>query len=170
MDTVGDIINIISAQDFYDPRHKLIFAAVMDMYREGRPIDPVTAADHMKMYIKDVGGMSYIVELFKSGVPVDIVEYARILKECANKRKIIKIASKMYNSAMEENKRYGEIISGAADDIFEIEHKGGKNLEEFGYSLEKAIDIVGEARKNGGRITGILTVSSVPLIQNGVNS
>ena len=169
-DTIGDIMNIISAKDFYDLRHRLIFAAVMDMYREGRPIDPVTAADHMKTYIKDAGGMSYIVELFKSGVPTDIVEYARILKECTDKRKIIKIASDMYKSAMEETKKSGEIISGAADDLFDITHKGEKDLEEFGYSLESAIDIVGEARKNGGRITGILTgYSELDEYINGLN-
>ena len=47
-DALSDVMEIIRPDDFYDPAHKEIFAAMADLSREGENVDIVTVCDELK--------------------------------------------------------------------------------------------------------------------------
>ena len=46
--TLLDIVEILSADDFYRTAHQKIFAAIIDLFDKGEPVDLVTLANNLK--------------------------------------------------------------------------------------------------------------------------
>ncbi len=46
--TLLDVVEILSAADFYRSAHQKIFAAIMDLFDRGEPVDLVTLANNLK--------------------------------------------------------------------------------------------------------------------------
>ena len=67
-DSLIKIADVISSQDFYDPRHQKIYEAINQLYNKQYAIDVLTITDQVKNngHIEAVGGASYITELMKT--------------------------------------------------------------------------------------------------------
>ncbi|APZ81706.1 replicative DNA helicase [Rathayibacter phage NCPPB3778] len=84
---------LLAPEDFYTPRHEVIYRAIGDMYRAARPIDPITINDWLASegLIERVGGdLSYTHTLAHS-VPSasNVAFYADIVKRTSINRMII---------------------------------------------------------------------------------
>jgi len=62
---VDNIVSIVSSSDFYDPKHRHIFAAIEQLHDEGLPIDIISVCDRLKaMGVLDkIGGELYVAQL-----------------------------------------------------------------------------------------------------------
>lgn len=156
-DVIGDVMGIIKPSDFYDEKHKIIFDAMIKMYQDDISIDLMTVSEFLKAKLSDVGGITYITQLFNSAVPVNIKEYALIAKENSNRREIAKIGMKLYAEAFDNTHNSKEILTAAEDKLISI--SGGKISEPVTIynALTGALDQIEKNYKNGGRITGIST-------------
>lgn len=47
-DALSDVIDVVSADDFYDAAHKEIFTVIVDLFRNNVPVDIVTVCDELK--------------------------------------------------------------------------------------------------------------------------
>src|SRR4029453_16208000 len=58
-DQVGDVV---LADDFFGPDHKLIFESIAALAGEAQPCDPVTVSEHLQRLgkLQDVGGLAYL--------------------------------------------------------------------------------------------------------------
>jgi len=56
--TLLDVIEIVSANDFYRTAHQKIFAAITDLFDKGEPVDLVTLANRLKEkgQLEEIGG------------------------------------------------------------------------------------------------------------------
>ena len=63
-DRIGDVV---TADDFYVPRHRTIFQTMLALAEQGEPIDTVTVATALERenQLEDVGGMEYLASLAK---------------------------------------------------------------------------------------------------------
>src|SRR5438093_10244773 len=63
---IGDVLQIIRAENFYTDAHQKIFTAICTLYDKGQPCDLVLLANHIKDQgqIEDIGGYSYFEELW----------------------------------------------------------------------------------------------------------
>ena len=88
----------LKAQDFYDPRHQVIFEAVCQVNRLGRAVDLVTVDDELRRagQIDGIGGTEYLISLIQS-VPstVNWNYYADIVREKAVLRRLIAAAGEI---------------------------------------------------------------------------
>ena len=59
------VADVLSADDFYQARHKTIFEKMMGLAQSGQPIDTVTVATALEQdnQLEDVGGMDYLSSL-----------------------------------------------------------------------------------------------------------
>jgi replicative DNA helicase len=64
-DAIVKIADAISAEDFYDARHKHIYDAVVSLYEKRQAIDVLTLSNQLKGmgFLDMVGGPSYLTEL-----------------------------------------------------------------------------------------------------------
>ncbi|MEI8187784.1 MAG: DnaB-like helicase N-terminal domain-containing protein, partial [Candidatus Saccharibacteria bacterium] len=92
-DSLVKIADIISPQDFYDPRHQKIYEAIQQLYDKHYAIDVLTITDQVKNngLLDAAGGPGYITEL-TSYVPTasHIEQYADIVSQKALRRRLIK--------------------------------------------------------------------------------
>ena len=115
-DSVIKIADIISAADFYDPRHQKIYEAIDQLYNKQYAIDVLTITDQVKNNgnIDAVGGASYITEL-TNYVPTasHIEQYAEIVSQKALRRRLIKASQNIAQLGFDETKVLQSLIEEA---------------------------------------------------------
>ena len=88
----SEVSNLISTKDFAQPRHQKIFAVMVNLIKQGSPIDPVTVASELqkkKGAFEAVGGSQYLGNLAGNTPSTDnILAYAKIVKERCIQRNI----------------------------------------------------------------------------------
>ena len=82
-DNVGDVV---TADDFFRPDHKLIFESIAALASEAQPCDPVTVSEHMQRLgkLQEAGGLAYLGTLTRDTPgAANARAYAEIVKERA---------------------------------------------------------------------------------------
>ena len=83
---------------FFEPKHQQIFAALLALYDEGKPLDAVMLRDELERrgQLEGIGGVPYIVKILDS-VPssANSEYYARIVRERADYRQLLQTVENM---------------------------------------------------------------------------
>ncbi len=126
-DALGDVVELLSAEDFYSQRHRLIFRHVLSLQDEGRPVDLVTLSDSLSGAgeLEAAGGMDYLAELFEF-VPTaaNVRHYAEIVREKANLRSLIEVGTAMVQRVYEGDADFDSILDEAESKIFQLSERG----------------------------------------------
>lgn len=87
-----DKISFLESDDFYAGHHRIIFSKIVELLDKGVAVDPVTISDRFNDdELQTIGGMDYLVELFKNTPSVrNVVSYADAVKDMSNRRKVVK--------------------------------------------------------------------------------
>ena len=100
---MGDIVDVITAEDFYKNNYKLIFSEMVKAYNNGKIIDVLLIIESLKKneVMEEVGGEDIIYDLTEV-VPTaaNAVNYAQIIKEKSIQRQLITIGEKIVKMAM----------------------------------------------------------------------
>jgi len=160
-DALFDVIETVKADDFYNESHREIFKAIMELYRDNKPVDMLTICEELKTRkaLEMVGGRAYVATL-TSEVPstVNAGEYAKIVSEKATLRQLIDTAGDIMNKSYDGKDDPEQILNFAESGIFQIGQKRQKSdytpIQEV---LLKAVEIVDAASRNQGGVVGIPT-------------
>ena len=105
-DALTDIIDAVTAADFYDAAHREIFSVMVDLFRNNVSVDIITVCEELKKRkaLEAAGGRAYIAAL-SSEAPstVNAGEYAKIVAEKAAMRRLIETAENIREKAYEES-------------------------------------------------------------------
>jgi replicative DNA helicase len=156
-----EVVEVLSAGDFYRTAHQKIYAAMTDLFDRAEPIDLVTLSNHLKEkgQLETVGGAAFLARM------VDVVpmaanaqHYARIVHDKAVLRRLIEKANAISKRCFQEQGPADEIVDFAESAIFEVTDK--KARQAF-YPLSKLIDVnidfLEEKQKNKSLVTGVPT-------------
>lgn len=81
-DDILALLPRLEVDDFYDPRHRHVFAAMRNLEAGERPIDLVTLEDALGDKYEPIGGLAYLGELaLRVPTPDNVEHYAEIVKE-----------------------------------------------------------------------------------------
>lgn len=128
------ILNEINIQeeDFWDTKHKLIFKAMNALHKNKKLVDIITLKEFLevKWQLTNVWWLEYIIELPNLvGTTANWYAYQEIIKEKANRRKIIKMARQIENiwfkeeESITENLAKIENISKYMFETFDVKEK-----------------------------------------------
>lgn len=91
-DVVGEVTEVVTERDFYQPAHSRIYAAVLALYNAGDPVDPVAVAGELERRgdLRRIGGAAYLHTLIAT-VPTaaNAGYYARLVAHKAQLRRLI---------------------------------------------------------------------------------
>ncbi|MGD8251281.1 MAG: replicative DNA helicase [Desulfobacterales bacterium] len=159
--TLDDILDILSASDFYRSAHQKVFSAITDLSTRGEPVDLVTLSDRLKVKgeLETVGGVSFLSKLIESApFAVNAPHYARIVHEKAVLRRLIDTANRITRTCFEAGKEMDEIVDFAESAIFEIsENKGSQAFIPLRQLIDVNIDMLEERQGNKALVTGVET-------------
>ena len=151
----------LSPEDFYDPAHRDIYAAMQDMVNDSRPVDMYTLDAELSRRGKldSVGGSKYLIELYR-GVPASakIPYYIRKVDEKSTLRKLIAAAERIMADSYEGTKETKEILEAAEKVIYDITmRKGGEELQAIQPVLINTFEKIELLVKNNGKVEGVPT-------------
>lgn len=161
IDALVKIADIITAEDFFDERHKQIFLAIMQLYDKRSAIDVLTLADQLKAngYLDRVGGAAYLTEL-TNYVPTTahVEQYADIVAQKALRRRLIRASHEIADLSYDESKNLKELVEAAETRLLEV---GNQNVKQTISSIESimadSFERLDELHKDKGRLRGIPT-------------
>ena len=159
--TLLNILDILSAEDFYRTAHQKIFKTIIEMSHKNEPIDLVTLANALKSnnQLDEIGGAVFLAKLMDTApIPANAVEYAKIIRDNASLRRMIKAASDISNQCFDNTASVDDVIDFAESTIFDIaDGKGKLSYYPLSMSIDANIDALVERRGNKSLISGIPT-------------
>jgi replicative DNA helicase len=160
-DAILRIATFLQPADFYVPRHRMIFQAVLDLHERREPADLVTLTDELERrgQMSAVGGTSYLTGLINA-TPTSIHAeyYARIVERTAVLRRLINAATEIAKLAYKDTGDVDAVVDQAESIIFAISEKRvARDLVPIRQVLDQYYDRIEYLMQHQGEIIGIPT-------------
>lgn len=146
---------------FYDPRHQIIFANIVEMCDAQVAVDLVTLVARLqdKGVLETVGGYAYLAALM-DGVPsaANLSYYLEIVREKYLLRKLIATCTRLTGEAYEETSAIGAFLDRAEAEVLAVNHErkaaSAKSINEL---VGKAVTRIEFFFHNRGQLSGLQT-------------
>ena len=153
-----EISGKLYAEDFYTKHHQELYTAMGDLAADKR-LDLVELKTELESRgsLNAIGGIEYIVEL-ANFVPTSagIERYARIVKECAVRRRMISGYSRALQDLYDPTKSVGSVTDFVQEDILAGAEKP-KNISNFSDACNQFFEKLEARAKSGEKYPGIQT-------------
>jgi len=151
----------VDAADFYKPAHGHMFEAVMGLYGQGEPVDPVTLAEELRRagLLDAMGGKGALLRI-QAGTPAsaNAGHYAQIVGELALLRRLIAVAGEIAETAYSEPDDVTDTLDRAEALVFEVaERRVSESLVGLAASLQVTLDQLEQMYGRDDHITGVPT-------------
>lgn len=148
--------------DFYNPRYKILFSAIVELYHEGKPADLVTLVDKLreKNVSEDICSVEFLSNII-SAVPTsaNIKYYSDIVQQKSLLRDLIHTTEDITNRSYQDSTNIEALMEDTERNIFQLV-QGRAASEDFtpikDVALE-ALESIQDAAANNGNITGLST-------------
>jgi replicative DNA helicase len=150
----------LRAEDFYRPRHQLIFRAMIRLKEKAEPdaVDALTVSEDLRRAgeLDRAGGESYLHSL-PTVVPAvgAVLDYARIVKENSLLRSLLAATREIQDDVLAHRGEPRELIERAETVLFKIGHDGGASeMRAIEAVLHDEIDKLEELSRSDIGLTG----------------
>jgi len=159
-DAVADV-TFLKADDFYLPRHQLIFESILTSFNGRHATDPIVVGEELSRSgrLQEIGGHDQLLDLMESVVTAaGVVHHAEIVREKAIQRRLLEtcldVARRAYDNEMEAK----DLLDEAERQIFEISRldKSGEAVS-ISSVLQSTFERIDRLREREGRLTGLGT-------------
>ena len=119
-DAVGEVIDMLAPEMFYQESHQLIFKAFRELFRDSKPIDLLTTSNHLrqKKQLDVVGGPAYLASLTQRIASSANIEYhARIVMEKYVLRSLITTCNTIIKDAYDDSTDVLSLLDRAETDL-----------------------------------------------------
>lgn len=160
-DAFQKAIDVLKPLDFYRPAHKDIFASMVRIYTERKPLDLIILSETLQKEnkLESVGGIEYITELVEivpTAINIDI--YIKIVEEKSLLRQLINAATKISSMAFNEDESAQDIIEQSERLIFNISNSGSKSdFKDIKSLLMDTYEWISERTRNKDKAPGLIT-------------
>lgn len=134
-----EVVDVVDGDSMYVQKHRLIFEAMLDLFRKNEPVDLVSVSSRLKAkkQLESVGGAAYLSEL------------AALVPTSTNAR---------YYADQVAKKSTLRRLIGAGDHIVELGFNEANDLEVALDEAEKMIFEVSETTKHSNAFIGLKTI------------
>lgn len=160
-DAIIQVAEIIKSDDFYEPSHQMIYAAMMELFEKRQPIDAVTLSNQLKKakQLDTVGGSSTIAKLTNEvTTSSNVTHYANLVAEAAMRRNIISTAAELGELAFDESQEARDILDTTEQKIFQISQTQDRDaFVPIKDTLAESFERIDEMQRNPNSMRGIPT-------------
>lgn len=156
------VAEILKVEDFYLEENRMIFKAIQDMNEARRGVDALTVAEWLQDHeqLAMVGGMQYMIALAtETPSVINAEEYARIIRDRATLRALIKMGDDVKNLAYSPDGRETSDLINAAElyltELIENRENHKKDYVAARDALGDVIDHIETVARLKKAITGL---------------
>ncbi len=159
-ENVAQVVELLQAQDFYVPSHRVIYQAIVDIAQRMERVDLVTLQDVLdkKGQLEAIGGVVQLLSLQEDIPSLGLVaQHAKIIKEKAVLRDLINSASVIISTCFnQEDREINSVLDEAEKTIFQISNKRAEqNFVQLNIWVKKTFQHLSDIKSNSGGLTGI---------------
>ena len=109
-------MEFVFSNDFYQRAHQIVFAAMVKLNDQEKPIDVLTMQSELESehQLDNIGGTEYLAELAGS-VPTaaNVGYYAKIVHDKATARRLIDVATEIVQKSYDGQENVNELLDEA---------------------------------------------------------
>lgn len=160
-DAISNVISLLDSQKFYSYQNKLIYEAMVSLFRQNIHGDTLALINELTKTgkLEEAGGAAYIASLTDVVPTATNVEfYAKIVLDQSIRRDLIKISQELKLNAFDETRESRSIIENAEKLIFTLSDRN-QTTKVYGMQeiINKTIKTIDEHYKSKSSFTGIPT-------------
>lgn len=160
-EAVAEVFEVCKGNDFYAPKHELIFEAIVSLYGKGEPTDVITVTDELTKQgnLVRAGGADYLHTL-TSIVPTaaSAAYYGAIVRDKAILRRLVEVGTRIAQMGYANEGEIEDVVNQAQADVYAVASAGmGEEFTTLGNSLQLALDDIEAATNRGGDMVGVPT-------------
>ncbi len=159
---ISEAVEKLKPKDFYLPRNRSIYKAMIALFERGERIDPILIGEELKRESKfdAIGGIATITNL-TYGLPhfSDLASYIKVVYEKSIVRELIRTCNQVTADALSEEDEAQDILDRAERAIFAIaEARSRDGFTHIKPVAEKVLEKVHEfANRDSHALTGLAT-------------
>lgn len=122
-EAVGVVAPLLSPDDFYRSAHGKLYAVIRALFDRGEPSDPLVVLRECERtkVLEEIGGREFLASLASAvATAANAEHYARIVREKAVARGLIRAAMEIQRAAYDEEGRGDELLEKAEHLVFEL--------------------------------------------------
>ncbi len=130
---MATVSELLGPSDFYAHVHETIYAALVQLYERGEPLDRITLAEELRRrdILERVGGLAYLSALMETTPTAASAEYyANIVREKSSLRGLIHAGTQITKIGFEQE----EDVEGALDRSEQIVYEVGRQQKRGDFS------------------------------------
>jgi replicative DNA helicase len=151
----------VEASDFYKPAHTHVYEAVMSLYSQGEPVDPITVAEELRRadLLDAMGGKNALLRIQAlTPASANAAHYAKIVGELALLRRLIAVAGDIAEMGYDLTDDVSETMDRAESLVFEVaERRVADSMVVISDALQETLDQLEQLYGNTGEVTGVPT-------------
>ena len=160
-DAIADVVEVLREGDFYRPSHQTLFAAVIDLYGRGEPVDAVTVAAELTKAgeLGRVGGAPYLHTLV-SMVPTaaNAGYYARIVREQAILRRLVEAGTRIVHMGYTGTGDVDDMVDRAQAEVYEVtDRRSSEDYLPLSSIMGDALSEIEAISNRSGEMVGVPT-------------
>jgi replicative DNA helicase len=153
------VTNILQPESFYKEQHAIIYAAIIELFKNAQPIDILTVTSELRKQGKLdlVGGAYYVTSLTNRVASAANIEYhARIVAQKFIQRDLIRISAEIQSDAYEDSTDAFQLLDDAEKKLFKLSQGNiKKDYRRMNSIIKEAIHDIEELKNKSGGLTGI---------------
>jgi replicative DNA helicase len=157
---IGAVSEALSAGDFYRESHGLIFAAAIELYGRGDPVDVITLHDELERRgnLERIGGKMRLHEIAANVTATsNAVHYATIVREQATLRGLVRSGNDIARLPLErEGEQASELVDRAEQIIFNLsQSRVTGEFTKIDALLKESFERISALYETGSDLTGV---------------
>lgn len=160
-DSMNQIMDILSVDDFYREAHMSIFEGMVYLYNHGEPIDIITLSRFLtrENLLEKIGGSDYLPSVVEAvSTSAGIAYHAQIVKDLSVRRKLISQCSTISEACFQEWEETEGLLELAEQSIFDIaEDQVREGLDSLEQVIKDSFKKLESTAAFDGFVTGVPT-------------
>jgi len=173
-EAVAEVFEHVRGNDFYAPKHEVVFDALLTLYGMGEPTDVITVTDQLVKTgsLVRAGGADYLHTL-TSTVPTaaNAAFYAKIVQEKATLRRLVEVGTRIAQLGYANEGEVEALVNKAQEDVYAVTRtSSGEDYVALNDSIELAILEIEAAAAKDGDLVGVPTgFTELDALTNGLH-
>jgi replicative DNA helicase len=152
------VVETLRQEDFYEPRHGLIFKVMREMAERDKAVDSLTFQEELSRrdLLDRVGGASFIAMLVDSVITTANVEYhCAIVRDKSVHRELIKVGAEIARTGFSEEIESSDALDAAQQQVFEIARGNASRIRDIASVVVATFDQIERSISEGVSGNGI---------------
>ena len=158
-DSISLVVPILSREDFFSDKHQRIYRGMLDLFDRSSQIDLLTLKEELNAGAAETVDAAYLSWLL-DGVPDigNVEHYARIVKEKATLRRLIRAGQRIVRDGLTQDKTAEQLLSDVTGEIFDIADDTVREaFTQIGKVVKHNLEVIEDARSRQGMLSGLAT-------------